>query len=69
MKVKKAMNVIKKALNNDPDYAWGWHCNLAMSSFDEGMDRPSANRAAARFMQICFGVDTTQNEHFEGTQK
>lgn len=64
--VTDAMNTLREALHNDPEYAWSWHCNLAMASIDEGMDWNSAQFAAARFMRICFGVDTTKNDHFEG---
>lgn len=67
--VTDAMNVLRQALYDDPEYAWSWHCNLAMASIDEGMDWNSAQFAAARFMQICFGVDTTKNDHFEAEDK
>ena len=46
-------------IRSDEGYAWGWHCNIAMASVDEGMDRDAANRAAARFMRH-FGVDTSK---------
>lgn len=58
MTTKEAMDHLRAALQSDPDYAWGWHCNIAMAAFDEGLDRGAANRAAARFMKNCFGVDT-----------
>lgn len=50
-------------IQSDPDYAWGWHCNLAMASVDEGMYYAAANRAAARFMHQ-FGVDMTQHPNY-----
>lgn len=68
MSVEKEMKTIKRAIECDKDYAWAWHCNLAMSSYDEGLDLPAANRAAARFMRVCFGVDMTQHENFSDTQ-
>lgn len=68
MGVADELNVLKAAVRLDPAYAWSWHCNLAMSFFDEGGDKPAANRGAARFMQLLFGVDTSKHEHFAATQ-
>lgn len=51
---------LRKLLQGDPDYAWSWQCNLAMSVVDEGVSHEVANRAAARFMFSAFGVDVTQ---------
>lgn len=62
--IEKALNNLKKAMEKDSDYAWGWHCNIAMASFDEGLPLPAANRAAARFMSLAFEVDTTKDENF-----
>jgi hypothetical protein len=58
MTTKEAMDHLRTALQVDREYAWGWHCNIAMAAVDEGMDRAAANRAAARFMKNCFGVDS-----------
>lgn len=66
--VPKAMEDLKKAIQSDPDYAWGWHCKIAMSAHDEGLPRPEANKAAARFMKDCFDIDMTKHEHFADTQ-
>ena len=60
---------LRKGITNDPDWAWGWHCNIAMSSYDEGLDLPAANRAAARFMKILLDIDMTKHEHFADTQE
>lgn len=54
----RAFMDLRAALQADPGYAWSWHCNIAMASQDEGMEHGAANRAAARFMHTCFGVDT-----------
>lgn len=56
---------LQKALQADEDYAWSWHCNLAMAAVDEGVDHKVANMAASRFMQMCFGIDTSSFEHFK----
>lgn len=93
--IRLAFRILRRALQKDPGYAWGWHCNLAMSIYDEshpqciceildgewqGGHRPDCsivrahdarhfnehalspafcNNAAARFMKLCFGVDTS----------
>ena len=69
MSHEKAVNALKEAFKNDPDYAWVWQCNLAMSAYDEGLPKPKANLAAARFMRLAFGIDMTKHEHFAGTQE
>ena len=51
-----AVAALSKAFKNDPDYAWSWHCNIAMAAKDEGMKHKAANRAAARFMYNAFGI-------------
>jgi len=54
-----AMFAMNAAIQADSDYAWSWHCNVAMPFQDEGGTHEQANRAAARFMQTAFGVDVT----------
>jgi hypothetical protein len=60
VKTKEAFDTIKKALIEDEGYAWSWHCNIAMAVQDEGVDHKTANKAANRFMQMCFGIDTKE---------
>lgn len=62
--VPSAMTVVCKALQDDPEYAWSWHCNIAMSAFDEGIGHYAANKAAARFLDLLAGVDTTKHPGF-----
>ncbi len=69
MSAKQAMDTLREAFKEDPEYAWAWHCNLAMSAYDEGLPHPAANRAAARFMSIAFNIDMTKHEFFEDTQR
>lgn len=64
---KAAMGALKKALRADPEYAWSWHCNIAMAALDEGLEHKKANQAAARFMRNAFDIDTTKNEHYAQT--
>ena len=52
-----AMRVVTDAMRSDPEYAWSWHCNVAMAFVDEGGDRAMANHAAARFMRLLANVD------------
>lgn len=63
--VAAAMAYVIQAIRSDPAYAWSWHCNLAMASFDEGMEHKAANKAAARFMQILAKVDTSLFPEFK----
>lgn len=65
--VATAMGEVRAALHADPEYAWSWHCNIAMASVDEGMEHAAANRAAARFMHNCFGLDTSKSPHYPQT--
>jgi hypothetical protein len=58
--IEKAFEVIKKEMILDPWYAWSWHCNIAVCAQDSGLDHASSNEAAARFMSMCFGVDTSK---------
>ena len=53
-----AFGVLQIALANNSDYAWAWHCNIAMSAFNEGVDIGIANKIANRFMQPRFAVNT-----------
>ena len=62
--VPESMSTVTNAIRNDPDYAWSWHCNIAMAAMDEGVDHMTANKLAARFLMILTGVDTTKNPHF-----
>jgi len=68
MTSKQAMETLKQAFKDDPEYAWAWHCNLAMAAYDEGLPKPAANRSAARFMSIAFDIDMTKHEFYSDTQ-
>jgi len=63
--VKSAMDILRRAMVNDPDYAWGWHCNIAMAAYDNGLSHSKANKSAAFFMKLAFNVDTTNNKHYK----
>ena len=53
----EAMQVVLDAMRTDPDYAWSWHCNVAMGFVDAGGDTYTANQGAARFMRILANVE------------
>lgn len=55
--VPEAMNAVIDAMQADPDYAWSWHCNVAMAFVDAGGDPYTANQGAARFMRLLANVD------------
>ena len=57
MELAEAFYRLRDEVRADQDYAWSWHCNIAMAAQDEGVDHETANKAANRFMQMCFGVD------------
>ena len=67
-RTEDALNTLVAALRNDPDYAWNWHCNVAMTAFDAGCPHDIANEGAARFMQLLAGVDTRKHPNFSKTQ-
>ena len=61
-----AMQSLTAALKGDPEYAWAWHCNLAMPIMDNAkVSHRVANITAARLMQHLFGIDTEKHPHFE----
>lgn len=54
--VEHVQTLIAK-LQADPDYAWSWHCNIAMAYVDAGGDPYTGNQGAARFMKMFANVD------------
>ncbi len=66
MSVAKAIDDLKHAMQADPEYAWGWHCNLAVPIMDAtGTTHQLANEAAAHLMQHLFDYDITAHPHYE----
>jgi hypothetical protein len=57
---KGALTVLSKAMQDDPGYAWSWHCNVAMVAQDAGAPHDKANERAADFMSRAFSVDTSK---------
>lgn len=50
--ITQAVQTVIQAIQNDPEYAWGWHCNIAMAFVDAGGDCYTANQGAARFIEM-----------------
>lgn len=61
MNTQDAMNSLRSAFASDPDYARGWHDNIACAAMDENVSHAIANRIAARFMFNAFGVKTGEH--------
>ena len=65
-RIKLAIDVLTEAFLQDPELAYGWHCNLAGAFYDSmplGVDHCSShkvsNDAATRFMKHAFDVTTS----------
>lgn len=59
-KIEEAMDTLKKAFENNPDYAHSWHCNIACMAMDAGATHEIANEGASRFMKLAFDVETSK---------
>ena len=65
--IEQAMAILKRAFRDDPEFAYGWHSNIAMSCYDAMPSGGHAenlrigNEAATRFMNLAFGVETSQD--------
>jgi hypothetical protein len=61
-----AFQALKTALQADPEYAWSWHCNLAMPIMDSiRCTSEQANKAGADLMQYLFDIDIRKHEHWK----
>lgn len=62
-----AVKALMKVLQDDPEMAWAWHCNIAMPIMDElNVSHKQANFAAARLMSHLFEVDMQAHPLFVG---
>jgi hypothetical protein len=64
--VQDAIMTLGEAMRKDSDFAWTWHCNVAMAAADAGAPVRQANERAADFMRNAFGVDIRASEHWAG---
>ena len=66
--LNEALKIIRDEFRGNYSFAWQWHSSLADCAQGEGMGKPEANRVAARFMLMVFGIDTSMNKRFANTQ-
>jgi hypothetical protein len=66
--IKEAFDTLKQNMIDDPNFAHGWHCHMAMlfydyfNKVDDSDDRHVlAGQAAARCMDLVFGVETGED--------
>ena len=67
--IEDAVNTLKRAFKSDPDFAHGWHCNIAGACYDSigrsGVEQDDSvrheisNEAASRYMKMAFDVETS----------
>ena len=69
MGYQEALYIVRKEIQNDKELQWSWHCNIAMNSYDEGLNHSAANRAASRFMKLLLDVDMTKHPNYARTQE
>lgn len=57
---------LQKLIKSDEEYAWAFHCNLAMPIMDSiGCTHQQANEAAAHLMRHLWDCDITKHEHYK----
>jgi hypothetical protein len=62
-----AFTALKDLINTDTEYAWAWHCNLAVPIMDAAcVNHATANEAAALIMAQMFDHDITQHPQYQG---
>ena len=77
--IKDAMDRLKIAMIEEPDYAHTWHCNIAMACYDampiaktnkqNRIDHEIANESATAFMKMCFDAETSNDMLSEDKNK
>lgn len=63
--ISNCLTGLTNAIKKDDDYAWTWHCNIAMPIHDEGISHQQANEAAASIMKHIFNVDVTKSDYWK----
>lgn len=62
--IEAAWATFENAMKADPEYAWGWHCNLAVPIMDAiNCTHEDANKAAAHLMMHLWKCDTSNHPH------
>jgi len=60
-----AWATFKRLMREDADYAWAWHCNIAVPIMDSiGVSHKDANVAAAHLMSHLFEYDITTHPQY-----
>lgn len=62
---KNAFELFKNEIQQNKNYAWSWHCNIASSFLDQGGTHKQSNKAAASFMKRAFDVDVTKFDQWK----
>jgi len=68
--IATAWSTLKAAIQGDPEYAWSWHCNLAVPILDRShglLTQRQANEIAADLVQHFFGVDIRANGNWQAS--
>ena len=53
-----AIKILSRTMKKHPDYAWAWHCNIAMVARDAGGSYKKSQIMTNTFMETLFGVTT-----------
>lgn len=54
--IKKAISILRKAIQEDGDYALSWHNDIAGAMQRSGVKRSIADKGTAKFMENMFGA-------------
>jgi len=66
MSIKKELDRIKNEMKKDSDFAWSWHCNIAMPIYDStNLSKRKCNQIAVNLMVHLFEIDTSENDYYE----
>lgn len=54
--------IFQQQMIDDPEYAWSWHCNIAMFLYDniKSLGHKQSNELAVVFMNHFFKCDTSK---------
>jgi len=58
---------LQKEIQKDQDYAWAWHCNIAMPIYDAGISHEHADMLAQVILQHLFQVSSDYIDGYNST--
>lgn len=65
IEIKNPFELLKEQIHSDPEYAWAWHCKLAMSIKDSiKVSHSTANKTGADLMSYLFEYDIRKHPSF-----